>query len=44
MLTTKNDVMLDSKFPRLTEKQAGKRLKEIRRSLLALERSTVVPP
>ena len=37
MLTRNNDfVMVGSKFPRLTTKQAGARLKEIKRLLLAL--------
>ena len=37
MLTRNNDyVMVGSKFPRLTKKQPGARLKEIKRLLMAL--------
>jgi hypothetical protein len=37
MLTRNNDfIMIGSKFPRLIKKQAGARLKEIKKLLLAL--------
>jgi transcription-repair coupling factor (superfamily II helicase) len=37
MLTRNNDyLMVDGKFPRLTKKQAGARLKEIKKLLAAL--------
>jgi transcription-repair coupling factor (superfamily II helicase) len=39
MLTRHNDyIMVGSKFPRLTKKQAGARLKEIRQMLMAVQR------
>jgi transcription-repair coupling factor (superfamily II helicase) len=38
MLTRNNDyIMVGSKFPRLTKKQAGARLKEIKQMLTALK-------
>ena len=42
MLTRNNDyVMVGSKFPRLTKKQAGARLKEIKQMLIAMQ---IQPP